>query len=31
VTKPVKKARDADTAGRLWQLSADLTECDWSR
>jgi NAD(P)-dependent dehydrogenase (short-subunit alcohol dehydrogenase family) len=31
VTKPVKKARDADTAARLWQLSADLTECDWSR
>jgi NAD(P)-dependent dehydrogenase (short-subunit alcohol dehydrogenase family) len=31
VTKPVNKARDADTAARLWQLSAELTECDWSR
>jgi NAD(P)-dependent dehydrogenase (short-subunit alcohol dehydrogenase family) len=31
VTKRVKKTRDPDTAARLWQLSADLTECDWSR
>ena len=31
VTKRLKKARDADTAKRLWQLSAELTECDWSR
>jgi NAD(P)-dependent dehydrogenase (short-subunit alcohol dehydrogenase family) len=31
VTKPVKKACDPDTAGRLWKLSAELTECDWPR
>jgi NAD(P)-dependent dehydrogenase (short-subunit alcohol dehydrogenase family) len=31
VTKPVKKACDRQTAGRLWQLSAELTECDWPR
>jgi NAD(P)-dependent dehydrogenase (short-subunit alcohol dehydrogenase family) len=29
VTKRVKKARDAQTAARLWQLSSELTECDW--
>ncbi len=29
VTRPLKKARDAQTAQRLWELSADLTECDW--
>ena len=29
VTKPLKKARDAETARRLWKLSAELTECDW--
>ena len=31
VTKPVKKARDAQTAARLWKLSAELTECDWQK
>jgi NAD(P)-dependent dehydrogenase (short-subunit alcohol dehydrogenase family) len=31
VTKPLKKARDAETARRLWKLSAELTECDWPR
>jgi NAD(P)-dependent dehydrogenase (short-subunit alcohol dehydrogenase family) len=29
VTKPVKKARDPQAAGRLWELSAELTGCDW--
>jgi NAD(P)-dependent dehydrogenase (short-subunit alcohol dehydrogenase family) len=29
VTKPVKKARDPEIAGRLWELSAELTGCDW--
>jgi hypothetical protein len=29
VTKPLKKARDAETGRRLWKLSAELTECDW--
>ena len=27
--KPPKKARDAVTARRLWELSAELTGCDW--
>lgn len=31
VTRPLKKARDAQTAQRLWKLSAELTECDWPR
>jgi NAD(P)-dependent dehydrogenase (short-subunit alcohol dehydrogenase family) len=31
VAKRAKKARDAETAGRLWELSAELTECDWPR
>ncbi|MGH3674956.1 MAG: SDR family NAD(P)-dependent oxidoreductase [Mycobacterium sp.] len=30
VTKPVKKARDPEMARRLWELSAELTGCDWS-
>jgi NAD(P)-dependent dehydrogenase (short-subunit alcohol dehydrogenase family) len=29
VTRPRKKARDAVTARRLWELSAELTGCDW--
>lgn len=29
VTRRLKKARDPQTAHRLWQLSAELTECDW--
>jgi hypothetical protein len=29
VTKPLKKAADAQTANRLWKLSVELTECDW--
>jgi NAD(P)-dependent dehydrogenase (short-subunit alcohol dehydrogenase family) len=31
VTKRLKKASDAQTALRLWALSAELTECDWPR
>jgi NAD(P)-dependent dehydrogenase (short-subunit alcohol dehydrogenase family) len=31
VTKPLKKARDQQTAQLLWKLSAELTECDWPR
>ena len=31
VTKRVKKARDPQTARRLWELSAELTGCDWPR
>jgi NAD(P)-dependent dehydrogenase (short-subunit alcohol dehydrogenase family) len=31
VTKRLNKTRDADAAKRLWQLSAELTECDWPR
>lgn len=31
VTKRLKKARDAQAAARLWELSAELTECDWPR
>jgi NAD(P)-dependent dehydrogenase (short-subunit alcohol dehydrogenase family) len=29
VAKPGKKARDAQMARRLWELSAELTGCDW--
>ncbi|MDT5013413.1 MAG: hypothetical protein QOH57_5030 [Mycobacterium sp.] len=29
VTRAVKKARDPVTARRLWQISAELTGCDW--
>ncbi len=29
VTRPRKKARDPEMARRLWQLSAELTGCDW--
>ena len=29
VTKPRKKARDPAMARRLWELSAELTGCDW--
>jgi NAD(P)-dependent dehydrogenase (short-subunit alcohol dehydrogenase family) len=29
VTTPRKKARDATMARRLWDLSAELTGCDW--
>jgi NAD(P)-dependent dehydrogenase (short-subunit alcohol dehydrogenase family) len=29
VAKPLKKARDPHAAGRLWELSAQLTGCDW--
>ena len=29
VTKRLKKARDPQVAGRLWELSAELTGCDW--
>jgi NAD(P)-dependent dehydrogenase (short-subunit alcohol dehydrogenase family) len=28
-TKPLKKARDPTIARRLWDLSAELTGCDW--
>jgi NAD(P)-dependent dehydrogenase (short-subunit alcohol dehydrogenase family) len=31
VTTPRKKARDAAMARRLWQLSAELTGCDWQQ
>jgi NAD(P)-dependent dehydrogenase (short-subunit alcohol dehydrogenase family) len=31
VTEPRKKARDPATARRLWELSAELTGCDWQR
>jgi len=31
VTEPRKKARDRATARRLWELSAELTSCDWQR
>lgn len=31
VTRPLRKGRDAETARRLWQLSAELTEVDWPR
>ena len=30
VTKPGKKARDPVMARRLWELSAELTGCDWT-
>jgi NAD(P)-dependent dehydrogenase (short-subunit alcohol dehydrogenase family) len=29
-TKPRRKARDADMSRRLWELSAELTGCDWT-
>jgi NAD(P)-dependent dehydrogenase (short-subunit alcohol dehydrogenase family) len=29
VTKPLKKARDRQTAQQLWETSAELTGCDW--
>ena len=29
VTTPRKKARDAAMAHRLWELSVELTGCDW--
>jgi NAD(P)-dependent dehydrogenase (short-subunit alcohol dehydrogenase family) len=29
VTKPRKKARDPKTARRLWEVSTELTGCDW--
>ena len=29
VTRPRKKARDAAMARRLWELSVELTGCDW--
>lgn len=31
VTRPVKKGRDPIMATRLWELSAELTGCDWRR
>ena len=31
VTKSRKKARDPEMARRLWELSAELTGCDWPR
>jgi NAD(P)-dependent dehydrogenase (short-subunit alcohol dehydrogenase family) len=31
VTRRLKKARDPESAARLWKLSAELTECDWPR
>lgn len=31
VTRPRKKARDPQMARRLWDLSAELTGCDWPR
>ncbi|MDX1885483.1 SDR family NAD(P)-dependent oxidoreductase [Mycolicibacterium sp. 120270] len=31
VTKPLRKARDPQTARQLWKRSAELTECDWPR
>jgi short chain dehydrogenase len=30
VTEPGKKARDPVMARRLWELSAELTGCDWT-
>ncbi len=30
ITKPGKKARDADMARRLWDLSVEVTGCDWT-
>ena len=30
ITKPGKKARDAHMARRLWDLSVELTGCDWT-
>ena len=30
VTKARKKARDPVMARRLWELSAELTGCDWT-
>jgi NAD(P)-dependent dehydrogenase (short-subunit alcohol dehydrogenase family) len=30
ITKPAKNARDAVMARRLWELSAELTGCDWT-
>ena len=30
VTKPGKKARDPVMARQLWELSAELTGCDWT-
>jgi NAD(P)-dependent dehydrogenase (short-subunit alcohol dehydrogenase family) len=30
VTRPRKKARDDAMARRLWELSVELTDCDWS-
>jgi len=29
-TMPRRKARDADMARRLWDLSVELTGCDWT-
>ena len=29
VTRPLKKARDPQMARRLWELSAELSGCDW--
>jgi NAD(P)-dependent dehydrogenase (short-subunit alcohol dehydrogenase family) len=31
VTRPRKKARDPQMASQLWDLSAELTGCDWRR
>ena len=31
VTQPRKKARDPAMARRLWELSAELTGCDWQK
>ncbi|MCV7280228.1 SDR family NAD(P)-dependent oxidoreductase [Mycolicibacterium flavescens] len=28
-TKPATKARDSESSRRLWELSAELTGCDW--
>ena len=30
VTKPRKKARDTAMARQLWDISAELTGCDWA-
>ena len=31
VTQPRKNARDSAMARRLWELSAELTSCDWQK
>ncbi|MDP7734758.1 SDR family NAD(P)-dependent oxidoreductase [Mycobacterium paragordonae] len=30
VTVPIRKARDPEVARKLWELSAEMTQCDWA-